>query len=95
DYRMLGYEVYALTLLQVDGEHITEVEKLLAREPNVRAVFDITGEYDVAILTVFSSVSELDAFIKRMLKVPYIKRSVTNLVLRVVKDEPHIGRSIA
>ncbi|MEM4867102.1 MAG: Lrp/AsnC ligand binding domain-containing protein, partial [Sulfolobales archaeon] len=72
-----------------------DVEKLLAQEPNVRAVFDITGEYDVAIITVFSSVSDLDAFIKRMLKVPYIKRSVTNLVLRVVKDEPHIDVSIS
>lgn len=94
NYQTLGYEVYALTMLQVEGEHITDVEKLLAREPNVRAVFDITGEYDVAILTVFSSVSALDTFIKRMLKVPYIKRSVTNLILRVVKDEPHIGESI-
>lgn len=94
NYQALGYEVYALTMLQVEGEHITDVEKLLAREPNVRAVFDITGEYDVAILTVFSSVPELDIFIKRMLKVPYIKRSVTNLILRVVKDEPHIGKSI-
>ncbi len=90
DYRMLGYEVYALTLLQVEGGHIADVEKLLATEPNVRAVFDITGEYDVAILAVFSSVSELDKFIKKMLKVPYIKRSVTNLILRVVKDSPHI-----
>lgn len=94
NYQMLGYEVYALTLLQVEGEHITDVEKLLAEEPNVRAVFDITGEYDVAIITVFSSVSELDLFIKRMLKVPYIKRSVTNLILRVVKDEPHVGVAI-
>jgi len=95
NYQLLGYEVHALTLLQVEGEHITDVEKLLAREPNVRAVFDITGEYDVAIITVFSSVSDLDAFIKKMLKVPYIKRSVTNLVLRVVKDEPHIDISIS
>jgi Transcriptional regulators len=93
DYRALGYEVYALTLLQVEGGHITDVEKLLASEPNVRAVFDITGEYDVAILTVFSTVSKLDEFIKKMLKVPYIKRSVTNLILRVVKDSPHITSS--
>lgn len=90
NYRALGYEIHALTLLQVDGEHITDVEALLSREPNVRAVYDITGEYDIAIITVFSSVSELDSFIKRILKIPYIRRSVTNLVLRVVKDEPHI-----
>ena len=95
DYTALGYEVHALTLLQVDGAHITDVEELLAKEPNVRAVYDITGEYDIAIITLFSSVSELDSFIKRILRVPHIRRSVTNLVLRVVKDEPHVGAGVS
>ena len=90
DYTKLGYTVHALTLLQVEGAHISEVEDLLSREPNVRAVYDITGEYDIALISVFRSVSELDNFIKRILKNPYIKRSVTSLILRVVKDTPHI-----
>jgi DNA-binding Lrp family transcriptional regulator len=95
DYTKLGYGIHALTLLQVEGEHITDVERMLAQEANVRAVYDITGEYDIAIITVFSSVSELDSFIKRILKVPYIKRSVTNIILRVVKDSPNIGLSLS
>jgi DNA-binding Lrp family transcriptional regulator len=74
----------------VEGVYISEVEDLLSREPNVRAVYDITGEYDIALISVFRSVSELDNFIKRILKNPYIKRSVTSLILRVVKDTPHI-----
>lgn len=90
DYTKLGYTVHALTLLQVEGAHISEVEDLLSREPNVRAVYDITGEYDIALISVFRSVSELDNFIKRILKNPYIKRSVTSLILRVVKDTPHV-----
>jgi Lrp/AsnC family transcriptional regulator for asnA, asnC and gidA len=90
DYRRLGYDVYALTLLQVDGAHIVEVEEALSREPNVKAVYDITGEYDIAVISVFKSVSELDSFIKKTLKNPYIKRSVTSIILRIVKDTPHI-----
>ncbi len=90
DYSKLGYDVYALTLLQVDGAHIFEVEEALSREPNVKAVYDITGEYDIAVISVFKSVSELDAFIKKTLRNPYIKRSVTSIILRVVKDTPHI-----
>ncbi len=90
DYRALGYEITALTLLQVDGAHIEELESKLATEPNVRAVYDITGEYDVAIISMFRSVSELDKFIKKILKLPYIKRSVTSIVFRIVKDSPHI-----
>lgn len=95
DYRRLGYEVYALTLLQVEGAHIAEVERALALEPNVRAVYDITGEYDVAVISVFRSVTELDSFVKRTLGNPHVRRSVTNLVLRVVKDEPHVGVPLA
>ncbi|MFZ8783508.1 MAG: Lrp/AsnC ligand binding domain-containing protein [Desulfurococcaceae archaeon] len=74
----------------VEGVYISKVEDLLSREPNVRAVYDITGEYDIALISVFRSVSELDNFIKRILKNPYIKRSATSLILRVVKDTPHI-----
>jgi len=40
DYSKLGYDVYALTLLQVDGAHIFEVEEALSREPNVKAVYE-------------------------------------------------------
>jgi len=90
DYQRLGYDVYALTLLQVDGAHIVEVEEALSREPSIKAVYDITGEYDVAFISAFKSVSELDNFIKRLLKNPYIKRSVTSIILRVVKETPHV-----
>jgi len=90
DYQKMGYDVYALTLLQVDGGHIVEVEEALSREPSVKAVYDITGEYDIAFISAFRSVGELDSFIKRILKNPYIKRSVTSIILRIVKDTPHI-----
>ncbi len=90
DYRKLGYQINALTLLQVDGAHIEEVENLLAKEPNVKAVYDITGEYDVAIIASFKSVEDLDKFVKKLLKIPYVKRSTTSIAFRVVKETPHV-----
>lgn len=90
DNSKLGYRLNALTLLQVEGGYIEEVEKLLASEPNVRAVYDITGEYDIAIVSTFRDTEELDKFIKRILKNPHIKRSVTNVILRIVKEKPSI-----
>ncbi|PUA33270.1 MAG: hypothetical protein B7O98_02230 [Zestosphaera tikiterensis] len=90
DYRKLGYQINALTLLQVNGAHIEEVENLLAKEPNVKAVYDITGEYDVAVIASFKSVEDLDKFVKRLLKIPYVKRSTTSIAFRVVKETPHI-----
>ena len=90
DYKKLGYVINAITLLQVDGKFIEDVENELAKEPNVRGVYDITGEYDVALLLSFRTVSELDSFIKKLIKRPHIKRSLTSLIFRVVKDNPHV-----
>ena len=91
DYKKLGYNLLALILFNVEGAHIVEVEKALASEPNVRGVYDITGEYDVAVLALFRGVEELDTFIKRVLKNPYIKRSITSVVFKAVKDGIHIA----
>jgi len=90
DYRKLGYQINAITLLQVDGAYIEKLEEMLAKEPNVRAVYDITGEYDIAIVTSFKEIEELDTFIKRLIKIPYVKRSITSIIFRVVKETPHI-----
>jgi len=68
-------------MLKVDGAHIEDVEKILSSEANVRAVYDITGEFDVALIALFKGVDELDRFIKRILKNPYIKGSVTSIIL--------------
>jgi len=90
NYNRLGYEINALILIQVDGKFIEELEKDLSREPNVRAVYDITGDYDVAIIVSFKSVRQLDSFVKSLIKKPPVKRSMTSLVFRVVKEDPHI-----
>ncbi|MCS7128515.1 MAG: Lrp/AsnC family transcriptional regulator [Desulfurococcaceae archaeon] len=90
NYKALGYTINALTLLQVDGASIEELESSLAKEPCVRCVYDITGEYDVAVISSFKSVDELDKFVKRLIGKPYVKRSVTSIILRVVKENPHL-----
>lgn len=90
DVKKLGFGIMALIMLNVEGAHIEEVERVLANEPNVRGVYDITGEFDVAILALFRDVDELDRFVKRMLKNPFIKRSVTSVIFKAVKDEINI-----
>jgi len=90
DYRRLGYQINAITLLQVDGAYIEELEEILTKEPNVKAVYDVTGEYDIAIITSFREIEDLDRFIKRIIKIPHVKRSMTSIIFRVVKETPHV-----
>lgn len=87
DHMKVGYVFTVLILIQVEGEHIVKVEESLASIKEVVAVYDITGEFDVAVLAKFKNQPSLNTFIKTMLKMPYVQRTVTNMVLNTVKED--------
>ncbi|WFO75734.1 Lrp/AsnC family transcriptional regulator [Desulfurococcaceae archaeon MEX13E-LK6-19] len=87
DYRLLGYQIKALILASVEGAHIIDVEKEISKNPHVIALYDITGEYDVAIIALFKTIEELDHFVKNLLRNPYVKHTTTSIVFRTVKEE--------
>jgi len=87
DTKVLGMDVTALILVSVEGAYITEVEKVLSAFEQVIAVYDITGEFDVAVIAKFRSIDELNSFIKAVLKMPHVKRTVTSVVFNVVKEK--------
>ena len=90
DHVKVGYIFTVLILIQVEGEHIVNVEENLASIKGVVAVYDITGEFDVAVLAKFKSQPSLNDFIKTILKMPYVQRTVTNMVLNTVKEDPRL-----
>ncbi len=90
DYKRLGYQITALILVNVDGRHILEVEEWLAKHPNVLAVYDITGEHDIAVIASFKTIDELDSFVKNVLRNPYVRQTRTSIVFRKVKEEIHL-----
>jgi Lrp/AsnC family transcriptional regulator for asnA, asnC and gidA len=83
----LGFDLTAVILMQVDGGHIVDVERAIAKSKSVMAVYDTTGDYDIITIAKFRSREELNTFIKETLKMPNVKRSVTSIVLNVVKEE--------
>jgi DNA-binding Lrp family transcriptional regulator len=87
DTKILGMDVTALILISVEGAYITEVERALSSYEQVVAVYDITGEFDVAVIAKFRSIDELNNFIKNVLKIPHVKRTVTSVVFNVVKEK--------
>ncbi len=91
DPEKLGFDLTAVILMQVDGQHIVDVEKALAKSKSVMAVYDTTGDYDIITIAKFRSREELNGFIKETLKMPNVKRSVTSIVLNVVKEEVRLN----
>ena len=83
----VGYQLTAIILIQAEGKHLLDVEGEIARMGNVISVYDITGEFDVAVIARFKDRFDMNKFIKALLKMPYVKRTVTNVVLNVVKED--------
>ncbi len=86
----VGYGLTALILVQAEGKHLTEVESEIAKIDNVTSVYDITGEFDIAVIARFKDRDGLNKFIKSLVSLPYVKRTVTNVVLNVVKEDSRI-----
>jgi len=87
DPTMLGYTMTALILIQAEGAHLVHVENEIAKISDVISVYDITGDYDVAVIARFKDRTGLNSFVKKLLAVPYVKRTVTNVALNVVKED--------
>ena len=83
----LGYDITAVVFVQVGGGRLLDVEREIAKEANVLAVYDITGDYDAALIAKFKDYSGLNAFVKRLLSMQYITRTVTNVASNVVKED--------
>jgi DNA-binding Lrp family transcriptional regulator len=87
DPEYFGYNLMAIIALRISKGKLLETQELIAREPQVVAVYDITGEWDSLVIGYFRSREDLNRFIKKILSFRYVDRSVTHLVLNVVKDE--------
>jgi DNA-binding Lrp family transcriptional regulator len=87
DTRVLGLDITALILISVEGAYISDVEKILSTYEHVVAVYDITGDFDVAIIAKFRNIEDLNNFIKSILKIPHIKKTVTSIAFNVVKEK--------
>ncbi|MEM3670688.1 MAG: Lrp/AsnC family transcriptional regulator [Thermoprotei archaeon] len=81
----LGYSIEAAVEVSVVGGHIVEIEQELSRYPNVYAVYDVTGETDVLLLTRFRTREDLSSFVKKVLGMPNVVRTNTRLILTTVK----------
>ena len=86
DAAKMGYALTAIIMIQVEGEHIVEVENEIAKESNVLSVYDITGEYDAVVFAKFRDNASLNGFLKKLLTERFIKRTTTLIALNAVKE---------
>jgi DNA-binding Lrp family transcriptional regulator len=87
DYEKLGYDLTAIIEITATKGKIVDLERQIAKFPNVCAVYDITGLTDMVVVAKFKNRKELSNFVKKDLSLPYVDRTNTHLVLITVKED--------
>lgn len=87
DEKAIGNDLIALISLRTQQGKWKEVTKEISKYPQIRAIYDITGDMDFVCVCYFKNAEELDRFIKNQLQLPFVERVLTNIVLNVYKDE--------
>ena len=87
DKELVGYGLTAIIALRVKQEKEVEVQKAISQFPQVVAVYEITGEWDLILVCYFKGRKDLTHFLKQKLPLSYVERAITHLVLNVVKEE--------
>jgi DNA-binding Lrp family transcriptional regulator len=85
-----GIDLVAIIALRISRGKLLETQEKISADRRVAAVYDITGEWDSLIIGYFKGRDDLNDFIKGILSLPFIDRTVTHLVLNVVKDEKRV-----
>ncbi len=86
----LGYDLMAIISLRVRQEKDVEVQKTIAKLPQVGAVYEVTGDWDLILVCYFKGRDDLTNFLKIELPLSGIERAMTHLVLNIIKEEKRI-----
>jgi DNA-binding Lrp family transcriptional regulator len=87
DHEKLGFDLTAIIEITANKGKIVEIEKQIAKFPNVCAVYDITGLTDMVVIAKFRNRRELSNFVKKDLSLPFVERTNTHVVLITVKED--------
>ncbi len=87
DLDKLGYDLLTIIGVRIQHGKLMEVERKISKDPHVYEIYDTTGDWDSIIIARFRSRDELNSFIKNVLAEEDVERTITYIVLNVVKDE--------
>lgn len=91
DQDYFGLKMTAIIALRISQGKLLETQEKIAHDPRVIAIYDVTGEWDSIIIGYFKDRQDLNSFIKHLLSLKNVDRSVTHIVLNVVKEERRIN----
>lgn len=90
DPERLGYDMLVIIGLDISKAKTIEIQEKIGRDAHVMAVYNTIGQWDSVIIARFKSRIDLDSFIRKVLSMPGVDKTYTQLVLNIVKDEKRV-----
>tara|TARA_B100000459_G_scaffold135546_1_gene91709 strand:+ start:2768 stop:3238 length:471 start_codon:yes stop_codon:yes gene_type:complete len=87
DPAQMGWSMTIMAGLRIVKGRMIDVQKKIAADPRVFAVYDVTGEWDSMVLARVKNREDLDNLTKTVFTLEGVSRSFTHVVLNTVKEE--------
>ncbi|HDP96649.1 MAG TPA: Lrp/AsnC family transcriptional regulator [Euryarchaeota archaeon] len=91
NYKLVENTVKAYIQVKAVTEKLDEVVAKIVDHNRVIAVYRVTGEYDLLVVTLFVGMTELQEFIDGYLKIEGVKETQTQIVMSALKGVPWTG----
>ena len=87
DHELLGYDITIIIEIKTTKGKMLEIENKIAKQDNVIAVYDITGDADTIVIAKFKDRKSVSSFVKKLLEIPNVENTVTHIVLNTIKED--------
>ena len=91
DYHKLGRAIKAFIGLKVQPAKISEIVKVIEKNPDVHVLYRTSGDVDLLIEVIFEQMEDLNSFLERELALEGILGTVVTIVIGPYKRCPWTG----
>jgi DNA-binding Lrp family transcriptional regulator len=88
DSERVGYDLTALLHLRIDVNRLGDVNEAFESIPELVAIYNITGDFDLLCIGRFRNRHHLNQVLKEnILPNPHVRRSATSIALSILKED--------
>lgn len=90
DPELVGIDFTTIINIKIDVKFLDEINKQLTKIPELIAIYNVTGENDIIAIGRFYNRKHLDSTIHKIINIPYIERTSSNICLRTLKEDLYL-----
>ncbi len=87
---VLGYKLRSIIFVSIDVKKYNSVVEALSKIPQIKIIYDITGEWTFALEALVRDHQELSSLLDKIGNIDGVQHTSTAVVLRVMKEDKKV-----